>query len=213
MLLTKSDAFSIVSLEGALHENHDRGAAAILPDGTALFACLDGHGAEGASVSAYATRNLLAGAASALDLGKSPTEAVESAFARTSATMAKHVTDCRFSGSTAILTIMKHTPQGRSLTTGWVGDSRAVLGRNRIIAGPARISTKLESVALTRDHKPTEPKERQRLLEARAIVRPSRVINPHSGAWIEVGAVRVWDASQIYGVAMSRSLGDMQVCT
>jgi len=37
------------------------------------------------------------------------------------------------------------------------------------------------------------------------------VINPHTGAWIEVGAVRVWDASQIYGVAMSRSLGDMQV--
>ena len=47
--------------------------------------------------------------------------------------------------------------------------------------------------------------------QARAIVRPSRVINPHTGAWIEVGAVRVWDASQIYGVAMSRSLGDMQV--
>jgi hypothetical protein len=42
-------------------------------------------------------------------------------------------------------------------------------------------------------------------------VRPSRVINPHTGAWLEVGAVRVWDASQIYGVAMSRSLGDLQV--
>ena len=37
------------------------------------------------------------------------------------------------------------------------------------------------------------------------------MINPHTGAWLEVGAVRVWDASQIYGVAMSRSLGDMQV--
>ena len=53
--------------------------------------------------------------------------------------------------------------------------------------------------------------DRARLAEARAIVRPSRVINPHTGAWLEVGAVRVWDASQIYGVAMSRSLGDMQV--
>lgn len=66
-------------------------------------------------------------------------------------------------------------------------------------------------VPLTKDHKPTDPKERTRLAEARAIVRPSRVINPHTGAWLEVGAVRVWDASQIYGVAMSRSLGDLQV--
>ena len=32
-----------------------------------------------------------------------------------------------------------------------------------------------------------------------------------AASWLEVGAVRVWDASQIYGVAMSRSLGDMQV--
>jgi len=72
-------------------------------------------------------------------------------------------------------------------------------------------SSALVPVPLTKDHKPTDPKERQRLAECRAIVRPSRVINPHTGAWIEVGAVRVWDTSQIYGVAMSRSLGDMQV--
>ena len=60
------------------------------------------------------------------------------------------------------------------------------------------------SKPLTKDHKPTDPKERKRLADVRAIVRPSRVINPHTGAWIEVGAVRVWDASQIYGVAMVR---------
>ena len=34
--LSISDAFAVATLEGALHENHDRGAAAILPDGTAL---------------------------------------------------------------------------------------------------------------------------------------------------------------------------------
>jgi len=210
--LTMSDAFAVATQEGALHENHDRGATVILPDGTCLFTCLDGHGAEGASVSGYSTRNLLAGCAAALQEGQSPSDAVTSAFARTAATMPHNVSDCRFSGSTAILMVMSHGEGGaRTLTTGWVGDSRAVVSRTRVQPGPARTAPKLEAVPLTKDHKPTDPKERQRLLEARAIVRPSRVINPHTGAWIEVGAVRVWDASQIYGVAMSRSLGDMQV--
>ena len=67
--LSSSEAFGVFSKEGALHENHDRGAACILPDrSTVLFACLDGHGAEGASVSGYALRNLLAGCASALQV-------------------------------------------------------------------------------------------------------------------------------------------------
>ena len=212
--LSTSGAFAVATLEGALHENHDRGATAILPDGSVLFACLDGHGAEGASVSGYGCRNLLAGAASALQQGMSASDAVAHAFARTASTMAANVNDCRFSGSTAILTVLRHTPQGRVVTTGWVGDSRAVLARNRITVGSQpRGTTQLQPVPLTKDHKPTDPKERQRLQEARGIVRPSRVINPHTGAWIEVGAVRVWDSSQIYGVAMSRSLGDMQVYT
>ena len=53
--------------------------------------------------------------------------------------------------------------------------------------------------------------QRERLQEMRATVRPSRVQHPATGAFVEVGCVRVWDASQIYGVAMSRSLGDAQV--
>lgn len=151
--------------------------------------------------------------------GKPATDAVHFAFGRTSGTMAQNVNDCRFSGSTAILAVLQNTDKGRVVTTGWVGDSRAVLARTRPpqqgnsrTAPPAGgAAAGLMPVPLTKDHKPTDPKERQRLSECRAIVRPSRVINPHTGAWIEVGAVRVWDASQIYGVAMSRSLGDMQV--
>ena len=41
-------------------------------------------------------------------------------------------------------------------------------------------------------------------------MRPSRVQHPQTGNMVEVGCIRVWDSSQIYGVAMSRSLGDMQ---
>jgi len=215
--LSSSEACGVFSKEGALHENHDRGAACILPDrSTVLFACLDGHGAEGASVSGYALRNLLAGCASALQAGKPATDAVNFGFARTSGTMAQNVSDCRFSGSTAILTVLQNTDKGRVVTTGWVGDSRAVVARTRPQQqgqqrAPPSGSGGYIPVPLTKDHKPTDPKERARLADARAIVRPSRVINPHTGAWIEVGAVRVWDSSQIYGVAMSRSLGDMQV--
>ena len=165
-------------------------------------------------VSGYGMRNLLAGAAAALQAGKSATEAVQFAYSRTSSTMAQNVHDCRFSGSTAILSVLQNTEKGRVVTTGWVGDSRAVVARTRPANNAARaqqLQSTMLPVPLTKDHKPTDPKERARLAEARAIVRPSRVINPHTGAWIEVGAVRVWDASQIYGVAMSRSLGDMQV--
>ncbi len=203
--LTTSDAYDYMSLEGCMHENHDQGAAAVLPGGTALFATLDGHGAEGAAVSRYCVKNLLAGVAAMLRAEKTAPEAIEWAFSRTSDTMAQHLTDCRFSGSTAVVSVMQHTPEGRVLTTGWVGDSRGVVGRN------VKAQKALTSVAITHDHKPEYPKERQRLAEARAIVRPSRVIHPHTGAWIEVGAVRVWDSSQIYGVAMSRALGDHQV--
>ena len=66
------------------------------------------------------------------------------------------------------------------------------------------------TVPLTKDHKPDDPKERQRLQECKAIVRPSRVPHPTTGVFVEVGCARVWDSSQVYGVAMSRSLGDIQ---
>ena len=65
----------------------------------------------------------------------------------------------------------------------------------------------LQSIPLTKDHKPTDPLERQRLLECRAIVRPSRVQNPATGRFVEVGCMRVWDVGEIYGVAMSRAMG------
>ena len=53
---SSSGAFFCVSKEGAMHENHDKGATVILPDRTCLFAVLDGHGADGASVSGFSLR-------------------------------------------------------------------------------------------------------------------------------------------------------------
>ena len=161
---------------------------------------------------AVIARNLLAGAAAGLATGASAEQAIMRAFELTAAALKACEVDCRFSGSTAILSILEHTPKGRQLTTGWVGDSRAVVGRSaagRLVGGKANQMT---SIPLTKDHKPEDPKERKRLADIRGIVRPSRVQHPLTGQLVDVGCMRVWDSSQIYGVAMSRSLGDMQVC-
>ena len=48
-------------------------------------------------------------------------------------------------------------PQGRRLTTAWVGDSRAVLARADARTG------ELRALPLTQDHKPTCPGERERI--------------------------------------------------
>jgi serine/threonine protein phosphatase PrpC len=46
--------------------------------------------------------------------------------------------------------------QGKTLTTGWVGDSRIVLGRK---AGKGD----WEAVDMSVDHKPTQPEEKTRI--------------------------------------------------
>lgn len=53
---TMSDAFSFLSLEGSMHENHDTGATVQLPSRSCLFAVLDGHGTCGAQVSGFSLR-------------------------------------------------------------------------------------------------------------------------------------------------------------
>ena len=61
--------------------------------------------------------------------------------------------DCEFSGSTSVVSFLK----GKTLTTAWVGDSRGVLGRSKKGGG-------YEAVPLTKDHKPTAPEEKARIV-------------------------------------------------
>ena len=183
-----SGAFHVVSKEGAMHENHDKGHAVILPGGTCLFACLDGHGTDGAAVSGFGLRNLLAGAAAALSAGKAPREAIQYAFEITARGLAeaqaKGTVDCKFSGSTAILSVLTRGPAGRILTTGWTGDSRAVIARSRnpgVVGKQKASATTWHTIPVTKDHKPDDPEERARLAKINAIVRPSRVQHPQTG--------------------------------
>lgn len=213
---TSSPAYAVHSKEGSLHVNHDRGATAVLPgEGAALFAMLDGHGQEGALVSGFCQQNLFAAARAALSAGHAPTEAVRYAFEKTAAALEERSgIDCRFSGSTAVLALLTRGANGqRLLTVGFVGDSRAIVGRARpgqAVGANRNPPAEAHAIEVTKDHKPDDPKERQRLQQARAIVRPSRVQNPATGRFVEVGCMRVWDVGEIYGVAMSRSLGDCQ---
>lgn len=68
--------------------------------------------------------------------------------------------DCTFSGATATVSVLR----GRTLTTAWVGDSRAVLGRQE--EGAVR------AYDLTNDHKPDLPEEHARINQSGGRVEP-----------------------------------------
>lgn len=61
--------------------------------------------------------------------------------------------DCEFSGSTACVALIR----SKSLRVAWVGDSRGVLGTKT----PSGTYT---AIAMTADHKPTSPAEKERIL-------------------------------------------------
>lgn len=77
-----------------------------------------------------------------------------------------------------------------------LGDSRAVL---------CRITPKeRQAIELSRDHKPTRPDEKERILKSGGKV--ERLI--HDG--VPVGPYRVWLDEEGPGIAMTRTLGDLQ---
>ena len=79
--------------------------------------------------------------------------------------------DCEFSGSTSVVSFLK----GKTLTTAWVGDSRGVLGRSKKGGG-------YEAVPLTKDHKPTTPEEKARIVATNGRVERSAVVHAYLNA-------------------------------
>ena len=106
--------------------------------------------------------------------------------------------DSIFSGSTCVSVI--YTPE--RLICPNIGDSRAVLARydpnnNKYIA-----------IELTRDHKPTELDEKQRILENDGRIQPF----VEDGEF--VGPERIWiKEEEVPGLAMTRSFGDRVAAT
>ena len=106
--------------------------------------------------------------------------------------------DCIFSGTTCVSVIF--TPE--KLICPNIGDSRAVLARYN------KNEKKYIALDLTRDHKPTELDEKQRIIENDGKIQP----------FIEdgefVGPERIWIKEEdIPGLAMTRSFGDRVAAT
>ena len=107
--------------------------------------------------------------------------------------------DVRFSGSTcvSVLTFSK------KIYVANVGDSRAILIRQ------GKQQNQFEVAALTRDHKPCDPLEGQRIITS-----GGRVDSYRDAHGNKVGPDRVWVKDEdLPGLAMSRSFGDMVACT
>ena len=104
-----------------------------------------------------------------------------------------------FSGSTCVSLI--YTPE--KLIVPNIGDSRAVLGRL-----VNKDKNEYKAINLSRDHKPTEKDEAQRIIENDGRIQPFT----EDGEF--VGPERVWiKEEEVPGLAMTRSFGDRVAAT
>ena len=133
---------------------------------------------------------------------------LKEAFKKTNEHIGNRSFDANFSGTTAVTVYL----MGNRLVCANVGDSRAVLGsyklqprNNQAISSiPAKAERTWIATALSRDHKPDDGEEKDRILKANGRVEPFR---EPSGE--PIGPSRVWLRSEnIPGLAMSRSIGD-----
>eukprot|EP00359_Climacostomum_virens_P003835 CAMPEP_0204918048 /NCGR_PEP_ID=MMETSP1397-20131031/15787_1 /ASSEMBLY_ACC=CAM_ASM_000891 /TAXON_ID=49980 /ORGANISM="Climacostomum Climacostomum virens, Strain Stock W-24" /LENGTH=307 /DNA_ID=CAMNT_0052091139 /DNA_START=277 /DNA_END=1197 /DNA_ORIENTATION=- len=195
---------SVQGHTGRRHSKPNQDSYLIAPQvfklkGIYLFAVADGHGSNGHSVSGFIKENLLPAftesyksASHLIGDDSVVVEAYKLAFKRLQSGLENENFDVSYSGSTLISVFIR----GSSLFCANVGDSRAVLGKYS--------GVRWSAVALSRDHKPNEADEAERIFRANGIVQ--KYISRSGEA---IGPYRVWssdDASP--GLAMSRSLGD-----
>lgn len=173
-----------------------------------VFACLDGHGANGHRVSQFFAHELehrlLKHAAFASNIELAMSEVlidIELAlFEQDGAAV-------DFSGSTIVIAVLR----GQILTVANVGDSRAVLGSRLIDPEPDDEHEHKEVCCcvvqqVTVDHKPDLPAEHARILAAGGRVFSVRYPDGM------IGPPRVWlGHANAPGLAMSRSLADFMV--
>ncbi|KAF5836988.1 phosphatase 2C-like domain-containing protein [Dunaliella salina] len=158
-----------------------------------LFGALDGHGPNGHLVSGYVKQHLPIILVNHMTTEKNVQKTLTSGFIEVDKSLSNSRIDCEFSGTTAVVAYLK----GRNLVTAWVGDSRGVLGRETQ-------GGDIEAIDLTDDHKPTNDRERARILASNG--RVERLVDEMGQP---MGPFRVWlQYAWIPGLAMSRALGD-----
>ncbi len=199
--------------------NQDNFFFYVLADNLRFSVVCDGHGAHGHHVSEYLRNNLPIELEKELkklfieeepkNIGKEEIynsiekirKVFESSFKSTDINLEKYSLNNQFtveySGSTCVSILMPEKDM-KKIYIGNVGDSRA------IVVKEYKQEQKWVYKQLSRDHKPTEPDEYDRIIAADGEVEK---IEDDDGNW--TGPLRVWvKGSDGPGLAMTRSLGD-----
>ena len=111
----------------------------------------------------------------------------------------ENIFNCEYSGSTCVSLLLPSINSKEAYIAN-VGDSRAIIVKEEKSSQGDKWTFK----QLSRDHKPTEEDEYQRIIEADGEI---EAIEDDDGNW--TGPLRVWEkGSEGPGLAMTRSLGD-----
>lgn len=178
-----------------------------LTEDSSLFAVADGHGLNGREVSSYVKERFPALLRKDQNFIAHPRKSLILTASRVNSELQKQDFDVNFSGSTFVSVLIR----GKKLWCANIGDSRAFIARQlpdnyqshkNIRAKPT--GNHWMSIALSRDHKPNEPDESNRITRNGGRVEAYQ--DEHGNPF---GPARVWLKTQnIPGLAMSRSFGD-----
>jgi len=158
-----------------------------------LFGVMDGHGEFGHLVAQFVQDNLPVYLAAEKNLKEDPEKYITLAVKKMCDKLAETNINIAFSGTTAVFGVKID----QKLYVGNIGDSRCVVCRQTA-------NGEIESIALSIDQKPDNPKEKARILKAGGRVEP--LPGPPGE---DTGPPRVWLAEvDVPGLAMSRSIGD-----
>lgn len=192
--------------------NQDRGAIAH-PYGndknTALFSVFDGHGEFGDHVAEYAMIQTLSKLKNHPGFKTDLTAAFQEVFLEIDADLEKSASrKSKFSGCTACVALIRE----KTLYVANVGDSRAVLARRNNAVGrndsaeqcfkkSQPFSKDYTTIKLTFDQHPALPEERTRIECCGGHISFSEGAD-HGRVWLDAN-------HSVYGLAMSRSIGDL----
>ena len=155
-------------------------------------AVFDGHG--GAAVSRYLRQNLYANVQAALPMSVSAVEvasAICAAFDKVDNEV-QDISHWSYQGSTALAVVIHQNVDGtRTIISANVGDSRAILGQNK------------QAIDLTRDHKPNDEVERNRVVQLGGTVDWCGQVDRLGKPVERTGVYRING-----NLALSRSIGD-----
>lgn len=184
-------AYAVLSEAGIEFSRLKVNQDAFLVDGSQMmFGVFDGHGRTGHHCSQYVRQHLPEA------IEQLTPEGLSEALVSVGDKMNSDPTiDSQFSGTTVLVV---HVTED-TVTSAWLGDSRAVMARYD--------NKQLSLVELSKDHKPEEPGERKRITKLGGCVRQLRDENGQ-----KCGPYRVFKpSSTVPGVNFSRSLGDQVI--